>query len=153
MRFESMNYERQMRFLRRLHATINREFFDGALQPITLDICNINKGSDPDDAWAMYGREWPGSPYKILFAHEFMGYLKRQSAQWAQAEILFQVMLHEMVHQYCKENDIEDTDHNEQWQKAAADHGLHSVYVDGQLQEEWLLPITLNYERDCIRVQ
>ena len=49
-------------------------------------------------------------------------------------------MHHEMIHQYCDENGIEDrespdNDHNQAWAKAAEEHGLSVQYdEDGKLE-------------------
>lgn len=152
MRFEVMEHGQQMRFLQRLHATINQEFFKGELQPIKIDVRNLNKTPD-SDIWAMYCRANDLEPDRILFAIEFEEYIERQRTQREQAASLFQIMLHEMIHQYCAETGIDDTDHNEQWQQAAAAHGLHSIYKAGTLQEEWLEPIPALYANSFVRIR
>ena len=44
-------------------------------------------------------------------------------------------MLHEMVHQYCRANGIDDKgDHDDQWYEIARQHGLEHIVDDGT---EW----------------
>lgn len=153
MRFEAMEYRQKMRFLQRLHATINREFFKGELKPVMIDIRNLNKTTG-DDCLAMYCKADTLQPDRILFSHEFVEVIAQQRTQRNQALIFFQVMLHEMIHQYCAENGIDEKEgHDEQWQQAAALHGLHSVYNAGTLQEEWLEPWAARYAVDSIRIR
>ena len=112
MRFETLTGEKQIAFLQRLHKTINRKIFKGELAPLQ----NTPKDINPD----------------------FITRLGKLDTQKEQAKALVRAMLHEMVHQYCAKNDIDDRNHSEQWQRAAADHWLHSVYSQGQPVEEWI---------------
>lgn len=133
MRFENMGHDKQLRFLQNLHKRINLELFNGGLRTIAIDIRDL-----PPDCFAMYCKANSIEPDRILFSLDFKEYIDRQRTQKEQEIAVFQILLHEMVHQYCAETGIDDTGHNEQWQQAATAHGLHSVYKAGTLQEEWL---------------
>ncbi|MBR4908262.1 MAG: hypothetical protein IKZ43_04535 [Acidaminococcaceae bacterium] len=158
MRFEALEWEKQIAFLERLHKTINQEIFKGELKPVWIDIRNLNKGDPKDDCWARYFKEENGHyetmcidsvtqkvtyPESIFFDHCFVNTLEKKPTQKIQAYYLTAVMLHEMIHQYCAKNGIDDRNHSEQWQQAATDHGLHSVYKDGEIQEESLKGVAL----------
>ena len=129
MRFENLGYHREQAFFQRLHRKLNKELFDGKLSDLEIDIRNIN-GYRDEDAFACYHH------HSILFSHEFFEYVVKQETQKKQAECIVQVLVHEMIHQYCHENGIDDSNHSEEWQRAAEEHGLHSVYHDGVMVEE-----------------
>ncbi|MBR4628714.1 MAG: hypothetical protein IKO47_14085 [Ruminococcus sp.] len=137
MRFEELEHIRKIRALQRLHNRINVELFKGQLSTVSIDICNLNKG-EITDAWACYCRESDIGPESIYFSHEFIDLVAAQDTQRKQIYFLTVVMLHEMVHQYCAHNGIDDAGHSEEWQRAAAAHGLHSVYKAGEKQGEHL---------------
>lgn len=144
MRFEKMDYKQQKKSLYRLHKHINRDFFDNGLKPIEITVENINKGDRPDN-FACFSRNavlvdrktmtaYEGE--KISFSWELVDYMAEQKTQKMQALIAGGIMLHEMVHQYCYENGIDDTNHGGGWEEAAREHNLISIYQDGEQVED-----------------
>lgn len=154
MRFENLEWGKRIRFLQRLHKKLNKELFNGCLNDILIDIQNLNKFDEWDDCYAQYrtgNKEFlEFFPPRILFSLEFLDRLELFKTQKEQVMFLSQIMLHEMIHQYCHENGIVDDNHSEAWQEEAAKHGLHSVYCNGELCEEWLEPkpifVILNFQ-------
>lgn len=143
MRFENLEFREQICFLRRLHKQLNKDLFDGQLKQISIDIENLNGHRTKEKAFAEYLTETvPGIiPRKISFDHDFIDYISQLKTQKEQGRLITQVLLHEMIHQYCAENGINDENHSDAWQQAAAEHGLHSIYKNGEFQEEWALPV------------
>ena len=150
MRFEQMEFERKIKTMRKFHKRINRDFFNGKLKNIALDIANTNKGQMPDNV-AMFtpsalsvNRETLEASFveKISFAHEFIEIIAEQKTQREQAFAIATVMLHEMIHQYCYENGLDDENHSGEWEKTAYEHGLISIYRNGKLIEEYARPAT-----------
>lgn len=145
MRFEQMPHAAKIKTMHRLHRFINKEFFDNKLQEIYLTIENLNKNND--DVWAGFSRnaylfnpetKTAYQSMKIAFAWEFEEYLAEQKTQKMQALIMGHIMLHEMIHQYCYESGLDDSNHGGDWEQAAEEHLLHSIYRDGQCVEEKL---------------
>lgn len=133
MRYEQQNHEGKLHTLRRLHRFINRDFFDSELMDCSIDIASVNSRQD---IWAGFSRAGP----KIIFVPGFADYMREQRSQRMQAVIMGHVMLHEMIHQYCFQNGIDDSNHAGGWKQAAAEHLLHSIYAGGQLIEETMSP-------------
>ena len=149
MRFEEKGSMEQIRTLKRLHKYLNREIFQNALsEDIVIDICNINKGERDEDFAACFRREHIAPDMKtraitlkeaVLFGNEFIyDDIARMKTQKAQAFVLGAVMLHEMIHQYCYENGLDDTNHGGQWLETAERFQLLSAYEDGELLSEEL---------------
>lgn len=134
----------QIKALYRLHKRINHDFFDNGLKLIEINIENTNKGDRPDN-FACFSRNailvnretmtvYQGE--KISFSWELLDYMAEQKTQKMQALIASGIMLHEMVHQYCFENGIDDTNHSGGWEEAAKEHNLISIYQDGEQIED-----------------
>lgn len=139
MRFENLSEDQRYRFLQRLHKKLNKEVFNGDLEEIIVDVRDITKNRDIK-LFACYSRD-PQQYYQrygIFFSFEFVDRIKLLKTQKEQALYIVQTLLHEMIHQYCHENGIDDTDHSDEWQRVAAEHQLHSIYHNGEMVEEWL---------------
>ena len=144
MRFEKMDFAEQIKTLTRLHGYLNREIFKKALPTdIVIDICNINKQEGRDFAacfrrnYIIYDAEGAHTTTAILFGLEFMDDdIPRMKTQAEQAFVLGETMLHEMIHQYCYENNIDDTNHGGKWQETAEKFQLTSIYKDGECISE-----------------
>lgn len=161
MRFEKLDFPEQIKFLKRLHKRINKRLFNGELGKVFIDIENINKYyEDGYEAAACFRKtsdKYPELfPKAILISHEYERDIESLPTQKEQILQLFGLLLHEMIHQYCYENGIDDGNHNEAWQKAAEEHGLISKYEDGKPSEtietltskgELVLAITLENMR------
>lgn len=163
MRYENLEWNDKMKLFRRLHRRLNKGCFKGCLKEVVFSIENLNK-KDPE-VWAVFRRpemdEDQASELldsydshekrkiamayiqrmtsgQILFSYEFEDDIKSLRTQKQQVGFLTMVMLHEMIHQCCFEYGIDDTDHSEEWQKTAEEHGLHSIWNNGENVEEWL---------------
>lgn len=136
MRYKDLSFNKKIAFLKRLHAKLNKELFAGELPAVGIDICN-NHYTGP--SFAMYASSSQGlvGP-KIMFFYEHEDYVEKRKTQKEQAYVLTALMLHEMVHQYCHIKGIDDTGHGQSYMTAAQEHGLHSVYKDEEIIEEWL---------------
>lgn len=144
MRFEQMTFEEQIKSLTRLHKRINKDFFDNKLKTIHIDIASIKTEEHPDGI-AKFTRnavlfdQKTKSAYLgecICFAWELVDCMAELKTQKEQALVAGGVMLHEMVHQYCFENGIDDTNHGGRWEETAREHNLISIYRDGKQIED-----------------
>lgn len=132
MRFENLSDDKQLDFLRRIYCKLNNICFDGKLRGIPV---YIESAPDGIDAAGFFHRKYYGcigdEDYIALtdvFVRESVIPCKYQ---WHQVAMIATVLLHEMIHEYCRENRIDDSDHNERWQEESKKRGLISVYVNG----------------------
>lgn len=155
MRFEDLTHENKIRFLYYLHKKINEDLFNNTLSE-DIDI-RTSLGSKP--CFAQFHGEFPCFDENdnvnlkecIVIDIDFCIYLEQLKQR--QRHELYRVMLHEMIHQYCYENGIEDDgSHNQTWQKIAEKHGLFSTYCDGEQIEEFLLPLA-EHKASNIRIK
>lgn len=100
------------------HAKLNYMFFDGQLEPAIIQ--QKEKIEDDDGIEARFID--CTDPFIIVF------YNDPEDREEGLELYTITVLLHEMIHQYCKENEIEDTDeygvHLEEFREEAARHGL-----------------------------
>lgn len=146
MRFEEMDFLEQINTLSKFHKRINRDFFNNELKTIKLDVENINKGDPENDGYACFRSKaiffnpetlTPYFDEKISFDNVFIEFLREQKTQKLQSYYIGFIMLHEMVHQYCYENGIDDTNHANGWSQAALDHHLVSKYTNGKIDYDY----------------
>lgn len=109
-----------------LFSKFNARFYGGALQ---MPVIVVNsKGKRPAYGWCTCWKAWSNDEnadenegyYEICITSE---YLNREPEEVAET------MLHEMVHLYCAQNDIQDCSrsglyHNKKYQITAEAHGL-----------------------------
>lgn len=146
MRFENMRYLDQQKILAQFHRKLNRDFFNNELNTIPISIENINKSNNQSDyAYAMFLQsEYLFDPKtkkiycgeKICFDHIFVDFIASQKYKKNQVFYISYIMLHEMIHQYCFEKGIDDSNHGNGWAKAAADHHFISNYENGKIIED-----------------
>lgn len=140
MRFERKNHEERIKTLYRLHKHINCYIFNNKLKEIKIDICN--KSTNEFEKWGNFNpyegkeinfetmeiKEMP----QISITPELVDDLEELKTQREQVILLGSVMLHEMIHQYMYENNIDDCGgHGGKWEETAAKFGLISIY-DGE---------------------
>ena len=137
MRFEKMNWAEQIRFMKRLHGRLNRGLFGGQLTQPEFSIEYIRlEHDDPDGLfWGGYKKTvWQNGecviPRCIAIDHTLVEDISGMRTQREQFYLLALILLHEMVHQFCDENGIDDSDHNENYQQAAEDHWLYRIGED-----------------------
>lgn len=112
------------------HAELNRTFFDGELEPALVHIDTEWEQDDNEPPLAIFcGRL---NPFLITFYCD--------PSDMKEIEAL-EVLLHEMVHQYCAEHGIEDMDdsgeHSSEFYRAASMHGLvyHGAVLSAEARE------------------
>ena len=133
MRFEQLPHLSQIKTLERLHKYINQNLFENKLSKIDMDIVNIHT----KDAFGMFStNDIVGN--RIAISYEMIDVLSQLKYQKEQALCLGAVILHEMIHQYCYENNIDDSNHGGMWYETAKEHGLISIYENGELVREEL---------------
>ena len=141
MRFETLDYESTRNTLRRLHKRLNKNLFGGELHEVRLCVENLDNPfscNTPYPAFARFrSRDLMGNE-SISFDHSFADFLEGLETQREQVYMLTLVMLHEMIHQYCYENGIDDSGHGGEWSRIAEAHGLHSIFQNGEPVEEEL---------------
>ncbi len=153
MRFEMLDYQQRIKFLQRLHKCLNKELFNNVLLPLVIDVRNLNHAES--HITAMYCTADEYQPERILFDDSFFIFdedgLRSLKTQGQQAEIIVKTMLHEMIHQYCEETGIpqnKEIDHSKEWQQAAKEHGLYSVYDEKDVlikEQLMIVPLDIAY--------
>ena len=137
-----------------MYKQINEKLFDNTLLGAVIEVLDLNHSDRPRYRrlrYIFYGRfvyisEW-GEEH-IWFSYNLEDEIKKKPTQKAQVECLAEIMLHEMIHQYCFEYEIDDDDHSDEWQRIAEQHGLHSYYEFGDCIEEWLKDNALDAIKD-----
>ena len=143
MRLEDMTTMQLRRSLKRLHRRINNQVFFGTLRdiPIFLQYCIISQ--DGQDCCGAFNEDQES----IYISELFVSDLARCRTQREQCVILCQTLLHEMIHQYCYEYGIDDTDHGTLWTDTAGKFHLISCYEYGEPIQEHIEPLFENYIR------
>lgn len=151
---EASHYEK-MEILTRAWAFLNKIYFDNNLNPINITYGNLNKPYRKMDAYGIFRPEsitfTPDKNLTIMPGIEIDHRVFEDPWECAdydedRAYAILMVMLHEMIHQYCFENGIDDGDHNDNFTKAADEHGLVSEYANGQQVREYIKDPTLFLE-------
>lgn len=121
-----MTEEQQEDTLRRLFKRLNEKLFDNQLPYLPIWIIDkIDWVESGKEAWAVYSSEKQRYYFSNAIAEDIKDISKEK-----QRNVLAAIMIHEMAHQYCFENHINDDDHNENWQAVADEHGLERAYED-----------------------
>lgn len=121
MRYENLNHFEKLKLLHDIYDVINEFIMCKALTPAHIDICNLKS-----ELYAVFRvQQIPQLPHEnILISHTLEEDLTLAENEKIQIEFLAQVLLHEMVHQYCYEKNIDDRDHNKNYVKVAKGFGL-----------------------------
>lgn len=137
MRFERMDYTQRRKALKRLHRRLNKRLF-GNLLSEKIILCVGNVGGNLAGRFNPLDGFIDGMQCPIIeLSHEFVDEdLSKCRTQKQQIYLLTMVLLHEMIHQYCFENGIDDTGHNDRFIEEAKKHGLISSIGNGIYQEE-----------------
>lgn len=137
MRFENLSYDNKIKFLQRMHRKLNKYLFNGELSEVFIDISNINKNYDENEkAFAIYhsrGYFQARDLYDksvILLSLEALEKIEKYKTQDKQKEFIAYLIGHEMIHQYCDENGIDDWNHSKEWQIEAHKRGILDTYDD-----------------------
>ncbi len=132
------NYEQG--FAAYIYVVCNSVLYNSELDVGHTKIVHIN--IDDDDAIAFFCpiegkqniKQYIGFKYLEFWeAIEKIGKTQREKLA-----LLIAYVLHEMAHQFCYEKGINDSNHNEAWQKVATEHGLSVKYENGERIEEYL---------------
>lgn len=148
MRYEKMTFHQKIGVMQKLHKDLNKGLFESKLSHVQLSIENLRS----NDTAAMFlnpeenlnnfkienGQLVRNETSRIIFNYDFEEYMTKFRTIREQKYFLMMVLLHEMIHQYCYENNIDDTSHNENFQKEAEAHYLHSKYENGEFIEEYI---------------
>ena len=102
------------------HAVLNRLYFLNELEPVIIRVSGESDYEIDDDESMMANFVSMTDPFLIWFNSELLS---------DDDEVyIITVLMHEMVHQYCAQWEIEDMlpegSHSEAFKEAAADHGL-----------------------------
>ena len=129
MRFERLTFDDKINNLKRLHKHLNKHLFSNCLDEIDIDIEHL-------DARAMFYEADDHISICSTYISDVISSLSIKD----QILSLATVMLHEMIHQYCFENNIDtfnssENGHNEKYIEEALNHGL---IVNKDLSEEHL---------------
>ena len=129
MRFERLSFDDKINNLRRLHKHLNKHLFDNCLNEIAIDIENL-------DARAMFHEADDHISICSTYISDVISSLTIKD----QILSLATVMLHEMIHQYCYEHDIDTFADSESGHNAAfiAEAWKHGLIVNEDLSEEHL---------------
>lgn len=147
MRFEKLSQLEQKEVLVNLHHLLNEQLFNNELKTINISLENLDNAMyQIDDAFAVFfshdfifnSEMKMVRGERIIFSYEFCDAIAAYKTQREQRYLLVQVMLHEMIHQYCYETGLDDGDHNENFMREAEKHGLVCVYEAGKKISEEL---------------
>ena len=147
MRFEQMTFSQQVKALERLYKFLNKEAFNNYLKMPKMDIENLSK---EDDVYGAYRRptEYKAMlengelidvyPERIAISLELEEDAAKAKTQKDQAVMLGEVILHEMVHQFCYAAGIDDTNHNENFAFWAGKFGICFICEGCEELEEYM---------------
>lgn len=146
--FDDLPYNDQMRMLTEIHAALNKMQFNGMLKSIKMDICNIhdNIAGKYNAVYRKYLNPLTEQPDRcILIDSEYvMEILPAYGSPADQILCLMELVLHEMIHQYCDENGITDESHCGAWSEAANVHGL-DVEIWDEEHDDYLQELDPEY--------
>ena len=115
------------------HELLNRELFDGKLSTPFIDFQNISYEIEPiygvfiKDTSKYYGTFLAKEPCAILLSLELWDEVDSSKSLEEQNARIISTLLHEMIHQFCHENNIVDAKdglHTENFLEVAETHGL-----------------------------
>jgi len=131
VRYEQMTEDQQEKMLARLYKRLNKTLFDGKLEARPIWIVEEIDWVSDGEAWAAFSAE----KQRFFFSSVINEDIKRLKKK-DQIFFLSCLMVHEMVHQYCWFESIDDSGHNEVFRKVAEDHGLKFEFVDGEWKQK-----------------
>ena len=144
-----LDHTKKIKILNRVYTRLNYSLFGGELLPVRIDIQNVS--TLENELYGVY-RHDPTFGNSILLSYEFEDDIEKLTTQKKQVYFIVLVMLHEMIHQICDQHGLDDSNHSEAWQEQALSHGLYSLYEDGEMIEEYLLPLSIKIA-DTIRIR
>lgn len=118
----------QDKFLCMLHDYINKELFEDKLQHI---FCCFTEISDISVNGCYYANN-DDLGARIEISRKYLEYID-QFFEEDRSYMLFIVLLHEMIHQYCDENGIQSSAHDKTFCDTAAKFGLETYSKDGNV--------------------
>lgn len=123
MRYELMTDDQKEKMLERLHKKFNKLFYNNELTLPHFIIADYatSKESPGEEAWAGYLINCDIISFSRAIDRDFS--MCRTTIK-QETIFLARIMLHEMAHQYCSMNGIDDSNHNENWHNVAKSHGL-----------------------------
>lgn len=148
MRYEQLGYSQKMQMLKNLHTLLNQSFFDGKLNSVHLDVVSLNDNSNMIYEGVFRVDAVLGEC--IEFSYEFEELLRIKENQ---LYFLTIIMLHEMIHQYCYENSIDDAGHNVKWLEVAKQHGLIRDQFDSEILSDNVVELLKAKENEVITWQ
>ena len=126
--------------LQYFHAYFNYKYFDNKLEP-----CVIKAKQDEDFCYDE-GIEARTFTETVPFMIRFYNDVTNEDPVY-----LLQILLHEMIHQYCRENEIDDCDidgvHLPAFKDIAAKHGLQSGYMITNAKKKEFKEVIAEYEQ------
>ena len=135
-----MKNNQRVDYLRRAHEILNNYFFDGKLSTPYITICNIDKYGDTDilglfvsDTSKMVETMFTDKSCAILFSYRQVDEAGKEKTENAENAHFISTLLHEMIHQYCYENNIKDNDngiHLKSFADEAENHGLEAYIIN-----------------------
>ncbi len=137
----TINFKERISYIERAHRILNNYFFEGKLSTPFFNICNIDKyvehgilGMFVGDTSKMIETMFTDKSCAILFSHEQLERSENEETENAENAHFISTLLHEMIHQYCHENNIKDSEngiHLKSFADEAEKHGLIVWTIDG----------------------
>ena len=140
-----MSYKERITYIEKAHKVLNNYFFGGKLKTPFINICNIEKYVDygilglfVSDTSKMPETIFTDKACAILFSHEQAERADNEETENAKNAHFISTLLHEMIHQYCYENNIKDNEngvHLKSFADEAEGHGLivNPVVIGGSI--------------------
>ena len=131
MRYEKMTEEQQEAMLARLYRRLNKRLFNNELNPLPIWVVDKIDWTDDGEAWAAFSAEKQRFYFSSIL-NDDLSTMKKDDQLWFLASLL----THEMTHQYCWENGIDDSNHNAAFWEELEKRGLKRELIDGEWRQK-----------------
>ena len=129
-------------FLNRLHNKLNKEIFHSKLKKIPIGLTSYIGSDDIGCDFCAVYRFNSKTPDSRIDINPFilLQEMPKFNTQKEQLIVITIWMLHEMIHQYCHEHNIDDgqNEHNDNYNRVANAHGLIRTLEDNGVWSESL---------------
>ena len=136
MNYVALDDDKKTLMLLRLYKRLNKRLYNNSLTLPEIQIADVLYTREKfSTCWAGFKQHTNSFAFSRDIEKDFIEY--RLSIE-DQKRFLCAMMLHEMAHQYCFANKIDDSYHCQEWQDVANSHGLELKYTDGVCEYERL---------------
>jgi len=141
-----MNMYQRESILQYWHSKLNKKLFNNELEVAKIIVRNDEEAvKNAEEGIEARYIDWYGRDYIVFYPYTWMAEEPETDNETIEVPVSVYdvtVLLHEMVHQYCNQNGIDDIDlngkHNENFREAAEKHGLtqYGYQLQAGLEDE-----------------